>query len=105
MDKDLEKGGKWDFESEKRLTVRETEMGQALDVGLGVAVAVAGMGEERGVTSYYDDSLSDVEEEDDVDADFDSAARATVGVAKTADVQVVTLVRTGEPRVVEYKKL
>ncbi|KNG45362.1 hypothetical protein DDE82_002448 [Stemphylium lycopersici] len=35
MDKDLEKGGKWDFEMEKRLTVRERDMGQALDVGLG----------------------------------------------------------------------
>ena len=72
------KVGGWDVE--KRLTVREREMGKSLDMGI----------------SYYDDSLSDIEEED-------IKARPSIGVARTADVQVV--VRTGSLRVVEYTKL
>ena len=80
---DVEKRGKYDgeiFGGEKRLTVREKEMGRSLNMGI----------------SYYDDSLSDVD-------DDEMKRRPSIGVARTADVQIV--VRSGVPRVVEYTKL
>jgi len=86
-DDDLEKGtgGAFDFDGERRLTVTEKEMGKAMDMG----------------NSYFDDSISDVGERDSVYPE--SMGRPSIGVARTADVRVLT--RTGVPRIVEYKKL
>jgi hypothetical protein len=82
-DSDIEKLGRYDmgtFDKEKRLTVREKEMDSSLNMEM----------------SYYDDSSSDVEEDE-------MKGRPSIGFARTADVQIV--VRIGAPRVVEYTKL
>jgi hypothetical protein len=72
------------FGVEKRLTVREKEMGIRMHIGMME-------------TSYYDDSLSDIDEEEE------GKGRRSIGVPRMADAQIVT--RTGVPRVVEYIKL
>ncbi|KAF1831250.1 hypothetical protein BDW02DRAFT_505740 [Decorospora gaudefroyi] len=68
---------------EKRLTVREKEMGKDMQM------------------SWFEDGLSDVDEDEDGDAD---EGRRRVGVAQTSDGQVVS--RTEAlPRVVGYTQL
>jgi hypothetical protein len=75
-----EKNGALEFGAGRRLTVTEIEMGKAMDMG----------------SSYFDANTLDVDE-------TESVARSSIGVARTADVHVLT--RTGMPRIVEYKKL
>jgi hypothetical protein len=75
-----EKNGTVEFDAGRRLTVTEIEMGKAMDMG----------------SSYFDVNALDVEE-------TESVGRPSIGVARTADVHVLT--RTGMPRIVEYKKL
>jgi hypothetical protein len=86
-DDDLEKGkgGAFEVDGQRRLTVTEVEMGKAMDMG----------------NSYFDDNASDVEERESVYPE--SVGRPSLGVARTADVHILS--RTGVPRIVEYKKL
>jgi hypothetical protein len=81
---DADIGGKlggWDVE--RRLTVREKEMGKGMDMEMRM--------------SYYDGSLSDVEEEDE------GKGRRSIGTPRMADIHII--MKTGQPRVVEYVKL
>ncbi|EUC37204.1 hypothetical protein COCVIDRAFT_14926 [Bipolaris victoriae FI3] len=97
---DLEKNRKsFDFEDEKRLTVREKEMGKGIDINISVIVdKEIDVGEDV-VRHRYDDDLSAVAEEDD------AISRLSVDLAKPPDVQKLTRVQTGDPTGIEYKKL
>jgi hypothetical protein len=79
-DLDVEKMG----DVERRFTVHEKEIGKGIGM-IGIE------------TSYYNDSLSDIDEEEEL------KRRRSISVARMVDVQIVT--RTGVPRVVEYIKL
>jgi hypothetical protein len=69
------------FDVESRLTVSEEEMRKEMDMTM---------------CYYDDDSPPDVEAE---------KGRGDMGLASMADVQILTLVKTGGPRVVEYTRL
>ncbi|USP77478.1 uncharacterized protein yc1106_04752 [Curvularia clavata] len=99
-DDDMEKQSKsFDFGDEKRLTVREKEMGQGMGINLsmivdkGVDINIMDVGAHR-----YGDDLSAVAEEEEV------SSRSSVALTKTAGGQT-TPVQTGTPRIIDYKKL
>lgn len=96
----MEKNRKsFDFEDEKRLTVREKEMGKGIDINISVIIdKEIDVGEDAG-RHRYDDDLSAVAEEEE------AMSRLSVDLAKPSDVQKLTRVQTGDPTGIEYKKL
>jgi hypothetical protein len=98
---DMEKNRKsFDFEDEKRLTVREKDMGKGIDFNLSMIVD-KGMDMGHDVDMHhFDDDLSAVVEEEEEDM-----SRSKVGVAETTDIQALTRVQTGDLKGIEYKKL
>lgn len=98
---DMEKQSKsFDLSDEKRLTVREKDMGQGMGINLSMVVD-KGMDMGPGVGAHhFNDGLSAVAEEDEV-----MSRSSVVGLARTADMQVTTPSHTGDSRAIEYKKL
>ncbi|KAL6150217.1 hypothetical protein ACJBU6_10525 [Exserohilum turcicum] len=111
---DLEKSRSFELDPEKRLTVRETEMGKGMGINISVIEdKFMDMGLGMGM-HHYDEGLSDVaeeeEEEDDEDEQKTDTGRKSMSVARPADVQVAAAAATpggreAEPGVIQYTKL
>lgn len=94
----MEKQSKsFDFDDEKRLTVREKEMGQGIGINLSMLVDKDMSTMDVGAHRFGDD-LSAVAEEEEV------MSRSSVALTKTISSQT-TPVKTGSPRIIEYRKL